>query len=553
MKKLFILLIMSALVLGLFAGFAQAQEGQKITAIEVVGNQYITTLEILDPVTIKVGDTFDPEQIKKEMQAIYDLGYFQDVKASLQNYEDGIKVIFEVVENPVISEIKIEGNEIFTKEQVIDWLSIQTGQVLNVEKLNQGLKEVRNRYQDKGYVLAKFTDVNISDEGVLNLKFNIGYLNDIILKGNEKTKDFVVMRELKNIKTGEPLNINYVQESYRNLYNLKYFTEINPQLERVEEAENQANLVVNLKEDKTGKLNFGAGYSSRDGWLGFINVQERNLMGNGQTLGFRWQFGETNTYSLDFFEPWIFGNPTSFGIGVYNTRSKSENSAGEKYTEKRRGGNISLGHALTDQWDGTVRYKLEETEYDWEEQADTANSIRSLTFKVDRDTTNHPFNPTSGAIDSASIEYAGSFLGGDRDFTKYNLDVRRYFPGFKAGQAWAVRLKTGIGQGDLPYSELYRLGGSESLRGYKSYSFEGNDMLLMNLEYRFPIAEQFTGVIFADGGNAWDSLDDIDLGDINHSLGLGIRLNTPIGQIRLDYGWNEDWVGMPHFSLGNTF
>jgi len=423
-----------------------------------------------------------------------------------------------------------------------------------MKKFNEGLKKVQKEYQDNGYILTKFTDVNIDKQGIINLTINPGYLNEVIIKGNEKTKDFVIKREL-DFHKGQILNINEVKKAYSNLYQLNYFEEINPELKRVKGSENRVNLLINLKEAKTGSFNFGGGYSSADGWYGFLKLTEKNLLGNGQTIGFNWEFGDINNYSLNFYEPWIFSYPTSFGLSVYNETSNVEQEDEENYTENRRGGSISLGHSLTEQWDGSVKYKIEDYKKTMTESTEdnTNYDVRSLTLKVDRDTRNHPFNPTDGVLDIASVEYAGGFLNGDYDFTKYNIDVRRFYPGFKPQQAWALRLKTGIGDGDIPSSEQYTLGGSQTLRGYELYEFMGDDMLLMNLEYRFPIADKFTGVVFADGGNTWDDIDAIRLEDINYSLGLGVRFNLPIGQIRLDYGWNKDGEGKPHFSIGNTF
>ncbi|MCG8516178.1 MAG: BamA/TamA family outer membrane protein, partial [Halanaerobiales bacterium] len=101
--------------------------------------------------------------------------------------------------------------------------------------------------------------------------------------------------------------------------------------------------------------------------------------------------------------------------------------------------------------------------------------------------------------------------------------------------------------------EKYRLGGSETLRGYDYGSFSGNNLLLLKVEYRFPIVDNFTGVVFADGGNTWDELAEIELGELHYSLGLGIRMNTPIGMIRLDYGFDEEGSGQTHFSIGHSF
>lgn len=301
--------------------------------------------------------------------------------------------------------------------------------------------------------------------------------------------------------------------------------------------------------------------------MGIYEKDVKNIISFSYTFTydfFDWNFGGTTSYSLNFQEPWLMNTPTSFDIGLYNKTSDSSDSTKGDYEEHRQGGSISFGHALSEEWYGKGSLKLESSTLNWKSTdyqidgkqkplVDESNNLHSLTLKVSRDTTNQPFNPTTGAIDTLELEYAGRALGGDVNFTKYNLDLRRFYPGFKNNQAWALRLKTGIGDGNLPELEKYRIGGAETLRGYKSGTFSGNDMLLLNLEYRFPIADKFTGVLFADSGNTWNSLDEVNLGEMHYSLGAGVRMNTPIGQVRLDYGFDEEGAGMPHFSIGQTF
>src|SRR5690554_45825 len=265
-----------------------------------------------------------------------------------------------------------------------------------------------------------FTDLNISEEGILKVKFNEGYINDIIIKGNEKTRDFVILRELE-FTPGDVLNMNILQNSFQNLVRLNLFAEFNPYLERVSIWENTANIIIEVVEGKTGLLGAGVTYSTKDGWLGFIDIQERNLLGNGQTLGFEWQFGGVTNYSLNFYEPWLLGTETSFGIGLYDRTSKGTYPDKGDYRLHRRGGNILLGHNIINEWDGLIKYKIEDATRDWLEDKDadelkiigsSESTVRSLTLQIDRNTTNHPFNPTRGAVDIASIEYAGNFLGG---------------------------------------------------------------------------------------------------------------------------------------------
>lgn len=551
MEKIRRFFLVSFVIFMLISASVLAAEGfQIITALELEGNQRVSSEDILAVIETEIGSPLDEEILKADIQRIYDLGYFQDVSVSFEVYLGGLKAIFEVVEYPVIKDIIIEGVQSYSEEEILSLLGIEKGELLNHNKILEGRREIERVYQEAGYILAMFTDLNLSEDGILKIKINEGYINDIIIKGNEKTKDFVILRELE-FAPGDVLNMNVLQNSFQNLVKLNLFSEFNPQLERVSIWDNTANVIIEVVEAKTGLLGAGVTYSTKDGWLGFVDIQERNLLGNGQTLGFQWQFGGITNYSLNFYEPWLLGTRTSFGIGIYDRTSKGIN------VDKvhRRGGNILLGHNLINEWDGMIKYSVENyKEYDDADGSvpDYESVLRSITLQVDRDTTNHPFNPTGGAIDIFSIEYAGDFLGGTENFVKYNLDMRRFYPGFKDNHAWGVRLKAGVGEGNLEKRQ-YHLGGSESLRGYKSMEFSGDSLLLMNLEYRLPIADNFTAVVFADAGNVWEKGESISLGDLKYSIGAGLRMNTPIGQLRLDYGFNEDGKGQPHFSIGHTF
>ncbi|CCU80050.1 Outer membrane protein assembly factor YaeT precursor [Halanaerobium saccharolyticum subsp. saccharolyticum DSM 6643] len=561
------------LALLLFSGVTAAQNIpiDEVTKITVEGNEYVSDFEILNSVATEVGDQTDQESLRADMQSIFEMGYFSDVNIVFENYQGGLNVIFEVVENPILKEIEITGNEpIYSRDKILEILDLNLNTVLNVKKMNENLKSLQEKMQDDGYILARFKDVNVSDQGVLTIDISPGYLNSVEISGNTKTDDDVILREMP-ITAGEVVNIKKIQKGFQNLSRLGYFVNLNPTLERVNPEENTANLVINLEEGKTGNLKFGGGYSSNDGWIGFVDVSEKNLFGNGQNIGVKWQFGDTTTYSLNFYEPYLWDSEFSFGFSVYDRETDRTTSDDLDYLKKSRGGSISLGHPLPNDWRTSLRYKIEDTEEIWNETA-TANGVsavegetifgsdnelRSMTLSFNRDTSNNRFHPTSGSINNLSVEYAGDFLGGDMDFTKYNLDTRRYYPGFK-NHAWALRMKLGLSDRKTPLAgEEYDLGGSDSLRGYERSDFDdeeaNNHLLLFNVEYRIPFNDSFTGVIFTDAGNVWADTDSIALDDLSIGYGLGMRMNTPVGQLRLDYGWNEDSDGQLHFSIGNTF
>src|SRR5690554_5201913 len=170
---------------------------QIISGIEIEGNQNISDLEIISLIETQPGDLLDEEKLKADLQRIFDLGYFQDTSISFQVYQGGLKAIFEIVEYPVINDITIEGNNSYSDEELLSLLGVKKGEVLNHNQLLKGRREIELLYQNNGYILAGFTDLDISDEGILIMELNEGYINEIIIKGNEKTKDFVILRELQ--------------------------------------------------------------------------------------------------------------------------------------------------------------------------------------------------------------------------------------------------------------------------------------------------------------------------------------------------------------------
>ena len=177
---------------------------------------------------------------------------------------------------------------------------------------------------------------------------------------------------------------------------------------------------------------------------------------------------------------------------------------------------------------------------------------RSVTLGRVLDSRDNIYDPHEGKRISYSIEHAG-FMGGDFDFTKFTADYRYYY---RAGgeSVWALNLGAGYADGDMPLSQRFSMGGSDTLRGYEDDQFRGNSMVKATLEYRFPIVKKVQGVLFTDNGYAWDNRfeDEFDFGLIKNSFGVGLRINSPLGPVKLDYGYGDDG-GKFHFSFGGQF
>lgn len=555
---------------------AQTSNQGKITAIVVEGNESISKDLIISQIASNLGDVFSKENVEKDMKAVFALGYFKDVKIKLESFRDGYKVVFEVVENLPIKEITIEGNTMVSEEEMREVMVLQEGQIFCQKILKNDLERISQLYKDRGYLLINIKDINFDEEGKLWINISEGRLEKIVIEGNDKTKEKVISREI-NIEPGDLFNFEIVKKSLQKIYNLGYFEDVSMKLEPGTE-EDSIVLVVKVIEKNTGKFGIGAGYNSEEGLMGFTSYEENNLFGGGEKVQAKIEIGGRTTYQVSFLEPWLGNTPTSFGFELYDTIYSKEDKEEEvilaEYDEERLGGRLILGRKISDSIKLGLEFKSEMVTYDLisgvlPEDTDVGLT-NSLVPTFSYDTRDDVFEPTSGMYHSISIEKAGGFLGGDYDFTKYNLTLRAYIStefiedivdirsvkkitnNLSKG-VLALRAMGGMADTSLPSFAEYQVGGMNTLRGYDFGEFSGDISLVFNVEYRFPLAENFQAVIFADWGQAWDIEQSINLEDLKFGRGVGVRFDTPLGPIRLDYGINEAGEGKTYFSIGHTF
>ena len=479
-------------------------------------------------------------------------------------------------EYPPIEEINISGNTAVTKEDMREVMILSEGQVFSQKILKNDLKRISQIYKDRGYLLINVKDVNYDEEGRLWITIAEGRLEKIMIEGNDKTKEKVIAREI-TIEPGDLFDFEIVKKSLQNIYNLGYFEDVTMRLEPGSE-EDSVILVIKVIEKNTGKFGVGAGYSSEEGLLGFVSYEENNLFGGGQKIEADLEVGKRTTYKFAFLEPWIGGTPTSLGFEVYNSILHEEDKEDDvligEYDEEKLGGRLIFGRKIGDSYKLGLEIKTERVSYELISGVlpeDTNEGLtNSFTPSIIYDTRDDVFDPTSGWYHAFSLEKAGGFLGGDYNFTKYNLTLRTYISTefitdllditnpskltdtIEQG-VLAFRAIGGLADTDLPSFAAYKVGGMNTVRGYDSNEFSGDKALVLNAEYRFPLAENFQAVIFADWGQAWGIGESIDLTDLKFGKGIGVRFDTPIGPIRLDYGIGESGLGKTYLSIGQTF
>ena len=565
--------------------------GKTITKQIIEGNVTVPEAEIAAALKTKPGMQFTEAGLSEDLSAIYDLGWFYDLRPEFKTVPEGVQVIYHVMENPVYQKTDVEGNTVLNKQRVASFFDLEQGKIANLKDINKCVQKLEEEYRSNGYILARVTDVHMEKDGTLKVAVNEGIVEGFKVKGNVKTKDYVVTREMK-LKKGEPFNTKAARRSMQRVYNLGYFEDVNIKLNPGREP-NGVEVEISVVEMNTGTFGIGAGYSNADGFVGMVSIGDKNFRGIGDKINLRWEFGgeDNKNYDFSYTRPWLDDKETSATINLYDITNEyaDYNIDGDeiaRYDKKRRGQEITFSRRThnefvsnyitiknrddiykgpADGYEGDVnQYYEKEFEQsphfkkEWmpqtpeERRKENFGVTRSITFGRVYDSRDNVYDPHEGKRIGYSVEWAGG-MGGDFDFTKWTADWRYYF---RAGgeSVWALNLGAGYASGDMPLSQRFTMGGSDTLRGYEDDQFRGNSMLKATLEYRFPIVKKVQGVLFTDNGYAWDKRheDEFDMGLLKNSYGVGLRINSPLGPVKLDYGYGEDG-GKFHFSFGGQF
>jgi outer membrane protein insertion porin family len=488
-------------------------------------------------------------------------------------------------------DIRIEGNVLFPESEIWEVLSMLPGDIYSQIALNDDLQAISRFYFYQGYITAQADpDIRFNrDTGKVDIVYHIQegdlfFVNKVKVRGNTKTKDMVIRRELR-VRPGEKFDGRAVDRSKERLESLGYFEEVEFETEEPEDATapNVRDVIFKVKERQTGQLSFGGGISSVETLIGFAEISQNNFdllnwptfTGGGQSVFLRGRIG-TKTRDLDFgfTEPYLFNRPWSYSMRLYDTYEKANNV---DWNEERLGNSNDFGHQFTEYISGSIGITAERVWIkDVEDGADPqilengdTNNLAKGRLGIVHDTRNNRLNPKRGHYFSATSE----IVGGDSQYYSLFMSFAKYWTLFRTH---ILESRTRIGFSDslpgtisVPVFDRYYAGGIGTVRGYgfrrvgpkgvNGNPIGGQGMLIQNIDYTFPIINNFKGVFFVDIGNVTADAFDIVSGDFVITTGPGIKINTPIGPMAFYYGYPisnadpEHSNGRFEFSIAKSF
>jgi len=583
----------------------------RIKRVDIEGNYSVKTSKIRDLMTTRPAwifrrGYFDSEEFEMDLTKIkmhyQNEGFLDMVVVPEFEYDEdkGLMYITLVItEGPVyhIGTIVVEGNIVLPEEDVLGRISVKEGDVFSYSVLRTDVESIRSFYYHEGYMNAIIdVDRNLKpNTKKMNIAFKIDgkevvYLGRVNIKGNTKTKDIVIRRELR-IYPGERFDGEKIRRSKERLYNLGFFEDIYFETMPTKKL-NVNDLEISVKETKTGEFSFGGGYSSVDEFIGFVQVTQKNFdllnfpyfTGDGQYLAIKAELGMVrNDYNISWTEPWIFDYPLSFGFDAYHKTHLRRTHVGYGYKEIRAGGDVRFGKEFLEYFRGNLMYRLESvdisdvsddaTQDEKDEEGD--NWLSSAILGIQFDNRDNVFSPTKGFVTGLSLENTGGILMGDKDFVKGFYSASFYYSPINK---IVIEFKTRAGLADsyndtdkVPIYERFYAGGANTIRGYRERKvgprdansndpIGGEALLVGNVELSFPIYEKvIKGAIFYDIGSVWQEMQDFASGSYKQGTGVGLRVKTPIGPIRLDWGYplspnhDDKREGQFYFSMSHGF
>ena len=591
----------------------------RVAKVRFLGNNQIPSTRLKSVMQTQEGGFFSfisgsgsykQDVFDRDIQLLYYLVYYNEgfIQAKIDRPQvyvtpdkKSIYITIRVEEGEKynVGDITFAGDLLFPDAELYSSIKTKSGELFVYSQFQADLSTLQAKYGDLGYAYANIIPRTRAREKdrLVDITFEIDkgnkvYISRINTLGNSKTRDKVIRREMR-IFEGELYNETRRRESLNNIKRLGYFEEVTFNTKTPQGRPDLMDIDVVVKERNTGTIQLGAGYSNFGGFLLNGQVNQINLFGRGQKLGVSIDLSDRQQiFNLNFTEPYFSDTEWSVGGDLYFRKRELT-----QYDEDKNGVGFRIGHPLAPYLEGSIGYKIDDTTLKLTEgdpdlfPVETANGLTSaVTTSLSYDTRDDRFAPSEGVYSSVGVEYAG--VGGDLKYTK-GVATARYYKKIFWDVVWRNNLNYGVitpneSGKDVPFNQLFLLGGANSLRGFDWFSigkrkfsqqafneliltnpteafalaqrpFGGTQQLYYNLEFQFPLINEagVKGVVFYDIGYADD---DFNFDEFRSNWGFGFRWFSPIGPLRFEFGlpfdreeiYNERAVNF-QFAIGSPF
>ena len=560
------------------------KEKRIIKAIEFYGLNSITEQELREKMKMQQGGSYSRDLLQTDLKVIYETGYFTEkMKAIPSKNDDGtvtIKIVLE--ENVPVKDFTVEGNTVIPIEDILATLTDMKGKPQNIAQLNKAIAQIPELSTSKGYILARVDSVDDDPDGTINISIKEGIIDKIMIEGNEKTKDYIVARNILT-EPGMIYNENLVKEDLVRLYATQAFKDVTREIEPSDEIPDAYDITIKIQEQRTASISVGGGLDTVTGLFGSMGITENNFRGRCERLSLTGLVGTgviLNDSSvkdhmniqaeLSYFKPYFFNADTSLNNRLFFRDFGSYQVP--LAVERRYGGEMTVAHRLKKNRHATASFSLGVENIDVREG--DYNGIRNMYYKYNIPISERAkqleggiFLSLSPALiydtrDSATVTRHGTMAslrfdenigldGFDRTNGKLTGMIKQYIPVGKKSSLSFTAKGGGAIHGDIPEVMAYRLGGPYTVRGFKMSGVgTGNAFIMGSAEFATPIPfmdrtriaflNNIRFTIWADAGKVFDgtiSNTIYDRPEYAVSAGVGLKVFIPgMGPLSIDYG-----------------
>jgi outer membrane protein insertion porin family len=507
----------------------------------VEGNRLVDTEDILHVVKTKPGDRFDRDAVMQDLKAINNLGYFDEHNLQVVPEMNGSGVLLKirVQENAPITQFAFAGNKVMSSEEIAKTFTEQTGKPQNLSALSSAIDKVEQTYHERGYVLARVTDVKNDPDGTIGLNINEGEIEKIEISGNKKTKDFIIRQALK-LKPGMVYNERQLTTDLRKLYANGYFQDIRRSLVPSEANPDKYVVKIEVDEKRSGSVGLGGGVDTIAGPFGSFNIGDNNFRGRGESLTFNAQMGtgmfgtinnalnnggagfvpnqRTYQVSANYVVPNVLntganmdisgfgrdmgsfmiqqamqrtlgasvtfnkplGDHFNFGLGFIGENTRL-NDVSSLYTTQdimgtMMGRALSTGLAPTPEQAYTLASSVRQTQL-------TGGTYATINPSVSYDTRDAAIDPTKGTL--LRLTASPSLGLASASFAKFGASASKFIK-LNESTTLATNIQAGTSVGNMPQFAQFYMGGWNGVRGYRSFTDlgTGTSMLMTTAEIR---------------------------------------------------------------------